>query len=507
MLRFNEFSIKRKLTVIIMGTAAAALLLAGACFLVYEFLQVPGNIAQSLSSVAVVSGNNSATALIFKDEQAGSEALGALRASPDIVWAYILNRDGKLFAKYDRDGKMPTAPNCAIGFTGYRLHDNRVELCRLISFNGEIIGSMGVSADLSEMMERLLAFGKIVILVLFFSLFAAYSISERIQRVVSAPILQLAGLARTVSTEQNYSVRAEKQSQDEIGALVDGFNAMLSQIERRDQALQEARSQLEQRVVELQREVAERVAAQQDLAKRSAELQRSNAELEQFAYVASHDLQEPLRMVSSYTQLLAKRYRDKLDASAIEFIDFAVDGVKRMQKLIQDLLQLSRVGTRGQEFAVVHSEAALQTARLNLSAAIQQSGAQVTQDSLPPVRADSGQLAQLFQNLLGNALKYRAERTPQIHIGCDVQDGHWQFSVRDNGIGIDPQFAERIFMLFQRLHGKGEYEGTGIGLAICKKIVERHGGNIWVESAAGKGANFKFTLPMVPDLSLESEAL
>jgi chemotaxis family two-component system sensor kinase Cph1 len=282
---------------------------------------------------------------------------------------------------------------------------------------------------------------------------------------------------------------------------------MLSQIEKRDRALREARAQLEQRVVELQREVAERLQAQQGMAKRSAELQRSNAELEQFAYVASHDLQEPLRMVSSYTQLLAKRYRDKLDGSAIEFIDFAVDGVKRMQKLIQDLLQLSRVGTRAREFAVVNCEAALQTARLNLSAAIRQSGAAITQDSLPPVRADCGQLAQLFQNLLGNALKYRAERTPQIHIGCDVQDGYWQFSVRDNGIGIDPQFAERIFMLFQRLHGKGEYEGTGIGLAICKKIVERHGGNIWVESAAGQGANFKFTLPMVPDLSLESEAL
>jgi signal transduction histidine kinase len=507
MRRFNDISLKGKLTAIIMGTATAALLLASACFLVYEFLSVPRNIAQTLSSVAVVSANNTAAALVFNDEKAASEALSALRTSPNIDWAYILNRDGKLFAKYDRDGKMPAAPNCAMGFTGYRLHDNRVELCRLISFNREPIGSMGVSADLSEMAERLLSYGQIVILVLFFSLFAAYLISGRIQRVVSAPILQLAGLARAVSTEQNYSVRAKKQTQDEIGALVDGFNGMLSQIEKRDRALREARAQLEQRVVELQREVAERLQAQQGMAKRSAELQRSNAELEQFAYVASHDLQEPLRMVSSYTQLLAKRYRDKLDGSAIEFIDFAVDGVKRMQKLIQDLLQLSRVGTRAREFAVVNCEAALQTARLNLSAAIRQSGAAITQDSLPPVRADCGQLAQLFQNLLGNALKYRAERTPQIHIGCDVQDGYWQFSVRDNGIGIDPQFAERIFMLFQRLHGKGEYEGTGIGLAICKKIVERHGGNIWVESAAGQGANFKFTLPMVPDLSLESEAL
>ena len=323
MRRFNDLSLKGKLTVIIMGAATAALLLAGACFLVYEFLSVPRNIAQTLSSVAVVSGNNTAAALVFNDERAASEALSALRTSPNIVWAYILNRDGKLFVKYDRNGKMPAAPNCAMGFSGYRLHDNRVELCRLISFNRETIGSMGVSADLSEMTERLLSYGQIVLLVLFFSLFAAYLISGRIQRVVSAPILQLAGLARAVSTEQNYSVRAKKQTQDEIGALVDGFNAMLSQIEKRDRALQEARAQLEQCVVELQRDAAERLQAQQGLAKRSAELPRSNAELEQFAYVASHDLQEPLRMVSSYTQLLAKRYRDKLDGPAIEFIDFA----------------------------------------------------------------------------------------------------------------------------------------------------------------------------------------
>jgi len=507
MRRFNDLSLKHKLTAIMMGTTGAVLLLACASFFVYESITLPGHVAQNLSSLASVTGHNNAAAILFNDRNAAVETLAALRATPNVVWGYIYRRDGSVFASYERDGRAKHMPQCQNRFDGYGVQDELVQLCRSITFKGETLGAIGLGADLSEMRQRLVSYGQIAALVLLISLAIGYLLSWRFQRLISAPILQLAGLAKEVSTRQNYAVRAAKQGADEIGALVDGFNAMLGQIERRDRALQEARAQSEQRVVELQREVADRVAAQQDLAKRSAELQRSNAELEQFAYVASHDLQEPLRMVSSYTQLLARRYRDKLDGPAIEFIDFAVDGVKRMQKLIQDLLQLSRLGTRAREFAVVNSEAALQTARHNLSAAIRQSGARITQESLPLVRAEGGQLAQLFQNLIGNALKYRTEQTPEIHIGCGAQDGYWQFSVRDNGIGIDPQFAERIFVLFQRLHGMGEYDGTGIGLAICKKIVERHGGKIWVESALGQGANFQFTLPIVPDLSLESEAL
>ena len=211
-------------------------------------------------------------------------------------------------------------------------------------------------------------------------------------------------------------------------------------------------------------------------------------------------------MVSSYTQLLAKRYSATLDGDAHEFIAFAVDGVKRMQTLIQDLLQFSRVGTRGKTFLPVNCEAVLRTTLLNLSAAIRASGAVVTLGPLPMVQSDDGQLVQLFQNLIGNALKFRAARTPEIRVDCARQNGSWLFSVLDNGIGIDPQFGERIFVLFQRLHGKGEYEGTGIGLAICKKIVERHGGKIWVESEVGKGSNFKFTLPITSEAGFEMEA-
>ncbi|MGC9964123.1 MAG: PAS domain S-box protein [Syntrophobacteraceae bacterium] len=242
-------------------------------------------------------------------------------------------------------------------------------------------------------------------------------------------------------------------------------------------------------------DITNRKQAEEALARQAAELARSNAELEQFAYVASHDMQEPLRMIASYVQLLARRYKGSLDGDADEFIGYAVDGAKRMQQMINDLLAYSRVGRRAEDFKPVECETALDWALMNLATSIAESSSVITHEPLPTVVACGGLLGQLFQNLIGNAIRFRAGDPPRIHVSAERKGSEWLFSVRDNGIGFDMQYTDRIFMIFQRLHGKGKYSGTGIGLAICKKIVERHGGRIWAESKPGKGTIFYFTIP------------
>ena len=252
----------------------------------------------------------------------------------------------------------------------------------------------------------------------------------------------------------------------------------------------------EQFMLGLVRDITARKLMERTLYERTESLERSNKELEQFAYVASHDLQEPLRMIASYTQLLAKRYKGKLDSDADEFISYAVDGANRMQMLINDLLDYSRVGTRGKEFAMTGFDAILGKTLRDLSKRVEESGAKVTIDPMPSLIVDSGQIGQLFQNLISNAIKFRGDTPPQIHISSAKNENKWIFSVSDNGIGIAPEYSTRIFEIFQRLHTKEEYSGSGIGLAICKKIVERHGGKIWIESEPAKGTTFYFTIPV-----------
>jgi len=247
---------------------------------------------------------------------------------------------------------------------------------------------------------------------------------------------------------------------------------------------------------EISQDISERKKSEEHLIEKVAELKRSNDDLEKFASVASHDLQEPLRMVASFTQLLAKRYKGRLDSDADEFIGYAVDGSNRMQSLIKDLLTYSRAGSNGRILREISSADALKTALTGLQATIVESGAEVTQEGLPALTTDDGQLALVFQNLVGNAIKYRSAEVPRIHVSATKNGGNeWIFSVRDNGMGIEPQYFERIFVLFQRLHGQTEFKGSGIGLAICKKILERLGGRIWVESQLTKGSTFCFALP------------
>jgi signal transduction histidine kinase len=247
--------------------------------------------------------------------------------------------------------------------------------------------------------------------------------------------------------------------------------------------------------VVLTKDITHRIQTEKVLREYADQLKRSNQELEQFAYIASHDLQEPLRAVACHTQLLARRYMDVLDEDAKEYIHFAVDGATRMQQLIEDLLEYSRVGTKGKFFTETNTTELLQRVLNSLQMTIEESNAKISYNGMPTLQADTTQLGQLFQNLIGNAIKFQGDETPEIEILTEKQADEWHFTVRDNGIGIEERYFDRIFQIFQRLHRPQDYPGTGMGLAICKRIVERHGGKIWVESSPGIGSEFHFTLP------------
>ena len=276
----------------------------------------------------------------------------------------------------------------------------------------------------------------------------------------------------------------------ELAELSAAFNQM-------GEAIRERTTQWEAANRQLEGEIGERKTAQEALQRTAEQLARSNRELEQFAYVASHDLQEPLRVVTGYVQLLERRYKDRLDADAEQFMHYIRDGVSRMQQLITDLLSYSRLGTRGKPFGPVKVEAVLEHATANLKPLIDQNSAVVAHQTLPEVQGDETQLVQLFQNLIGNAVKFHGDRRPEVDVSAKRENGHWLFAVHDNGIGIERQYWDQIFVIFQRLHTRQKYPGTGIGLAVCKRIIERHGGRIWLDSQPDRGTTFYFTLPQL----------
>ncbi len=285
---------------------------------------------------------------------------------------------------------------------------------------------------------------------------------------------------------------AQEETQRAIINILEDFDTDRQQLQDTQKALLNILDDLNQSNEDLQ---AAHDILEERVKERTAELARSNAELEQFAYIASHDLQEPLRMVSSYVQLLERRYKGKLDQDADDFIAYASEGAVRMQRLINDLLAYSRVGTRGKSFEEVSLDGIMDQAIENLQLAIRDKHATVTHDPMPTVYGDAGQLTQVFQNLIDNAIKFSGDKPPNVHVWATIEGRNCVCRVKDNGIGIAPEYMPRLFILFQRLHTRKEYPGTGLGLAICKRIVERHGGRIWAESVPGEGSIFCFQIP------------
>jgi signal transduction histidine kinase len=481
---FRDLPIRRKLTVIIMATSSAALLLACSAFVLHDLVSFRRLLVADLSTLARIIGSNSTGAILFNDARRAGETLAALEAETNVLWACIYDQNGRRMAGYVRKGATPRFPEFPPEPPppGHRFAEGRLLLSTPIVFDGERVGTVLLASDLQEIRARLVRYVGIGALVLLASSLVALLLSSKLQRVISEPILRLAQTARAVSERRDFSVRAGDAHGDELGLLFAAFDNMLDHIEEAQKSL-----------VERAREV-ERV---------NRELARSNRELESFASVASHDLQEPLRKITAFGDRLKGQCGDALTDKGRDYLERMQNAATRMQSLIEDLLSYSRVTTRGQPFVPVSLAQVTREVLSDLELRIEKTGARVEVGDLPTLEADPTQMRQLLQNLLANALKFqRPGEAPRIRVEGRMEgnhgtaDGRCQIRVQDNGIGFDEKYLDRLFKPFQRLHGQSAYEGTGIGLAICKKIAERHGGSITARSAPGQGTCFLVELPL-----------
>jgi signal transduction histidine kinase len=493
--------IRQKLVLIIMLATGLALLLAGIVLIVFEVLRFRNDLVSDLDTLADVVGQNSTAALSFDDPDDAEETMASLDARRSIVAAAIYDEEGRLFARYTRPGArvdFPARPEA----DGARFDEGAVSVFRPVHQEGERIGTVWVRSDLREMYERLTVQAATVGAVFLVAGLAALLLSSTLQRVISRPILHLADTARAVSERRDYSIRARKQSEDELGRLVDAFNDMLDQIQQRDTSLRLAKEDLEERVrertLELRQELAERLRAESELARSNEELQLSNKELDDFAYIASHDLKEPLRGIHNFSSFLLEDYADKLDEEGRSKLETLTRLTRRMETLIDSLLHYSRLGRVDLAIDRIDLNQVVAEVLESLGITLRQSGTEVRiPRPLPCVRADRARVGEIFHNLVVNAVKYNDKERKWVEIGFfDPEEGWPQvFYVRDNGIGIPEKHFESVFRIFKRLHARDKFGGgTGAGLTIVKKIVERHSGKIWVESTPGEGTTFYFTL-------------
>jgi PAS domain S-box-containing protein len=599
MRNIRDIPIKQKLRIIIMMTTTAALLLCGIGIVVSDLILFRGYLERDLNALAEIIADNSTGALAFNDPKSATETLAALRARTYLVTACIFRPDETLLAQYSRRGASSVCPS-AQGRAGLQFSKNEVTVLHPITLMGQRIGTLALRYDLDEIKEREKLYGTTVLGFVLVSGLVAFLLSSKLSALIATPVSQLVSAATSVSETNDYSIRAQRFSGDELGLLVDRFNEMLGNIQVRDnnlrkalvdreEALREAGAVrerfrfmaesmpqkiftatptgdvdyfngqwmeftglsfdeikgwgwtrfihpdcLEENVMSWRRSVetgepfhfqhrvrradgafrwhltrahAMRdpqgnismwIASNTDIheqKEKEEELRRLNEDLQQFAYSASHDLQEPIRNVAIYSEVVATQYQEVLDADGRQYLGFLVEGGRRLATLINDLLAYTRAGLVEGNVTSVDSSAVLKHTLSSLAEAIREADATVTSDPLPEVYIGEAHLQQVFQNLIGNALKYRTEDPPQIHISAVNIGTAFRFSVRDNGIGIDPQYKEKIFGVFKRLHRDQKYAGTGIGLAICQRVVERYGGRIWVESESGEGATFFFTIP------------
>jgi signal transduction histidine kinase len=479
----------RSIVTLLAGTSTAVcgitLLLACVVFAIYDRTTARDALVRSLSIQAQIVASNSVSALTFDDPEAAGMTLAGLSAASGIVSAAIFTPDGQVFARYMRaaGASVPDMPAVAEGqVEGHRFEADRIVLARRIVFQGRQAGTVAIASDFRELIGRRNQYAGLLAAVAVASLMAAWILSRFAQRTVTRPLVHLAEVARRVWQEKDYAIRAHAGAMTaELTTLEDAFNEMLTEIQARDRSLTEARDGLEERVRE-----------------RTVELDSANRELEAFTYSVSHDLRAPLRHVTGFVALLEEDAADRLNEQCREHLQKIAGASRRMGQLIDDLLSFSRVGRAQLTARRVSLNAIVHDARLDAAPLEEGRDVEWRVEDLPSVDVDPAMLRQVFVNLLSNALKYtRVREHPRIDVSVsrDEDTGELVICVRDNGVGFDMQYVHKLFGVFQRLHSSDEFEGTGIGLANVKRIVQRHGGRVWAESAVGHGAKFCFSLP------------
>lgn len=466
-------SFRGKLLLLVLVATLAAVIVQSAVVRGIEVLDVRPTALDELSTDAGVIATHSTAALAFEDANAARETLSALDAAPRVISARIFDSGGKLFAQHQRGDVPDTIPGIR---SGHRFRGNRLILARAIEHDGENLGTLVMVYDLSGYYHAIWRKALISIVIAGGAVSLSMLAAMRLQRRLTRPMNELVRTSREISRSKDYSLRVARSGDDEIGMLTDSFNEMLAAIEVRD---------------------AELLDTQQ-------ELETSNQQLQQFAYVASHDLQEPLRKIQNFSSMITQDFAQDLPEDARDYLTRMNAAATRMRNLITDLLTYSRVASREPDVSDVDLDTVLQDILSDLEVRLEETGGTVRADPLPMVRADDFHMRQLFLNLIGNALKFHRPGVPPV-VRISVQPGlsaqgrsGWRIRVEDNGIGFEQSYAERIFLPFQRLHRQNEYDGTGIGLAICRRIIDRYRWEIAVIGRPGNGAVFTITIPANP---------
>lgn len=505
-MRSRNESIKRKLIRVILLTCSVVLFLTYTSYFIYEYFTFREVTRTQVSTLGKIVAANSTAALAFDSRRDANEILDGLKAEKNIMAASLYAADSSIFAKFPENipsDQVPAKP----GKERYEFKDFHLEGFQPVIQNGKQLGTLYMRFDMAAMYERLRLYGLIAFLVIGVSLLVAYFLSKSLQKTISDPILQLAQTARKVSDHHDYAVRAKKVNDDEIGVLTDAFNHMLTQIEVQNSEIRSFNQQLEQKV---RARTIELENANEKLGVVNEKLVRSNNDLEQFAYVASHDLQEPLRKIQIFTEMAEKSVSSQADSGS--YFEKIHASARRMTELIKSVLNYSRLSKTGEQFEEVDLNEIIENTRTDFELMIAEKNGTIEHDRLPVIEGIPLQLNQLFLNLFSNALKFSSDK-PLIKIQsriltpAEVQQNenlhertrYAEIIFSDNGIGFEQQYADQIFTIFQRLHDKRSYEGTGIGLALCKKIVENHHGFIYAKSELGKGATFYIYLPIVND--------